>query len=158
TTPPPLPRPTTPEAGSGAAIATPAVPEEVAELHDTEAIAAVEADESESESADTPEIDRETPPQVDPAAPIETHDGDPESAPSPRARSISGEIRIQKPRAASVKPDVPPDDGDEDDGPVITMVVGGDDDPTGPAMKPYRRKVKTDPPELAARAGEVDII
>ncbi|HEU0036812.1 MAG TPA: hypothetical protein VFQ53_39655 [Kofleriaceae bacterium] len=78
----------------------------------------------------------------------------------PRARSISGEIRVPSRRAASIKPPLPealePDD-DEDDEPQITVVQRDpDNDATGPRMVPVRRRrAKTDPPELAARAGEV---
>jgi len=76
----------------------------------------------------------------------------------PRARSVSGEIRVPRQRAASIKPPLPPDD--EESGPVITLEVDSDDDETGPrtiAPPPKRRQVKSDPPELAARAGEVDV-
>ncbi len=95
----------------------------------------------------------------------------------PRARSVSGEIRAPGRRAPSIRPPVPEptpggnDDDDDDDvddddesGPVITVEVAqgaGDDDETGPvhtAPAPVRkRKAKSDPPELYARAGEVDI-
>ncbi len=99
----------------------------------------------------------------------------------PRARSISGEIRVPVRRAPSIRPPIPEAHSDEDSGaasvidqisgPVITMevdepdegregagVVRPDEDPTGPRkLPPRRRKAKTDPPELAARAGEVNI-
>ena len=72
----------------------------------------------------------------------------------PRARTASGEIRIPPRRAESIRPAEPaPLD---ESGPVITIEVS--EDATGPARKPAarRRVVKTDPPELAARAGEVE--
>lgn len=89
-----------------------------------------------------------------------------EAAPAaerPRARSVSGEIRVPGRRAPSIRPPIPEPLGDEEDEgePVITMEAGPaevDEDPTGPRKLPARkRKAKTDPPELAARAGEVDI-
>lgn len=90
-------------------------------------------------------------------------DGIPDRA--PRARSVSGEIRVPKPRAESIKPMVEEDPYTDDDesGPVITMEVN-DDEPlpeeeTSPVKlpPPRRRAVKSDPPELAARAGEVEL-
>jgi hypothetical protein len=81
----------------------------------------------------------------------------------PRARSVSGEIRVPGRRAPSIRPPIPEAHGDDDDesGPVIIIEAGiaePDEDPTGPRKLPARRrKAKTDPPELAARAGEVDI-
>ncbi|MDQ3368188.1 MAG: hypothetical protein M3680_22415 [Myxococcota bacterium] len=79
----------------------------------------------------------------------------------PRARSISGEIRVPGRRAASIRPPMPEHE-EEDTGPIITIeaqaaaVAASDDDPTGPRKLPVRRrKARTDPPELAARAGEV---
>lgn len=86
-----------------------------------------------------------------------------DDVPKPRARSISGEIRVPRTRAASIKPPPPEThediDDDADEGPVISIEVPDpDEDPTGPTKLPQRkRKAKTDPPELAARAGEVDI-
>ncbi|MFN0245741.1 MAG: hypothetical protein ACKV2T_02460 [Kofleriaceae bacterium] len=83
----------------------------------------------------------------------------------PRPRSVSGEIRVPKPRAESIKPLVEEDPyTDEDEGPVITMEVDDDDamptipdEDTSPRKVPARRRaVKSDPPELAARAGEVE--
>ena len=72
----------------------------------------------------------------------------------PRARTASGEIRVPPRRAPSIKPEDRPIT--DESGPVITIEVS--EDATGPAKKPpaRRRVVKTDPPELAARAGEVD--
>jgi len=94
----------------------------------------------------------------------------------PRPRSVSGEIRVH-PRAPSVKPAMP-----DDSGPVITMeadeapeeitieagseqsgpavVKIGEDEDTGrakPAAPKRRRPAEPDPPELAARAGEVSL-
>ena len=78
----------------------------------------------------------------------------------PRARSISGEIRVPGRRAPSIRPQMPdPIDEDESE-PVMTIEVDdAEDDKTGPrkAIPMRKRKAKTDPPELAARAGEVDI-
>jgi hypothetical protein len=101
-------------------------------------------------------------------APPEEHAA--EGVPQPRARSISGEIRVPGRRAPSIKPVIPDEEiyGEEDDSaPVITMEVDDtsgpaspptSEDPTGPMkIVPKRRKVKTDPPELAARAGEVEL-
>ena len=85
-----------------------------------------------------------------------TNDGVPDR---PRARSVSGEIRVPGRRAPSIKPHPEPEYEDES-GPVITVEVTlpPDETPTGPRkVAPRRRNVKSDPPELAARAGEVDI-
>jgi hypothetical protein len=105
-------------------------------------------------------ITQKVPPAIiAPSVPVSNDAGDKVS----RARSVSGEIRVPIRRAPSIKPPMPEpltdddDDDDDESGPVITMEVDVDDDPTGPAHKPVRRRVKTDPPELAARAGEVDI-
>ncbi len=70
----------------------------------------------------------------------------------PRARTASGEIRL--PRAPSIKPPVP----DDASGPIITIEVA-EEDLTGPRkVAPKRRTpARTDPPELAARAGEVSM-
>nr|HEX4317482.1 hypothetical protein [Kofleriaceae bacterium] len=107
--------------------------------------------------------DREDTPTARPAARVRAHsepvvpagDGIVEQ---PRARSVSGEIRLPKPRAQSIKPDVPPED--EISAPVITIEVDSsahDEEPPPPVRKPAprRRIVEPDPPELAARAGEV---
>ncbi|HEY3804617.1 MAG TPA: hypothetical protein VGL61_18505 [Kofleriaceae bacterium] len=79
-----------------------------------------------------------------------------------RARSVSGEIRMHR-RAPSIKPPLP----DDDSGPVIVMeadtpprgvVVPGINEDTAPSRPaPPRRRLpaEPDPPELAARAGEV---
>ena len=85
----------------------------------------------------------------------------PEAAPDrPRARSVSGEIRVPVRRAASIRPPMPPDsDDDDDDEPLIVIEPGDPDDVTPGERKQAmrRRVVKTDPPELYARAGEVDL-
>ena len=73
------------------------------------------------------------------AEPAPTLDAVPER---PRARSISGEIRVPPARAASILP--PEETPFEDDEPSVKI-----------EMPVRRRKAKTDPPELAARAGEV---
>jgi len=77
----------------------------------------------------------------------------------PRARSISGEIRVPVRRAPSIRPPMPAPDSDDDEEPLIVIEPGSSDDsPTGArAMPPRRRAVKSDPPELYARAGEVDL-
>ncbi|HSR98899.1 MAG TPA: hypothetical protein VLM79_17700, partial [Kofleriaceae bacterium] len=74
-----------------------------------------------------------------------------------RTRSISGEIRVPIRRAPSIRPPFP--EPDEDDEPLITVEKGANDDATGPRKLPpmRRRIVKSDPPELRARAGEVDL-
>jgi hypothetical protein len=85
---------------------------------------------------------------------------------APRARSVSGEIKIPSRRAASIKPPLPEDrDTSDDSGPVITVVAASievaplEEPPTLPGLRPAprRRAVDPDPPELAARAGEVSI-
>jgi hypothetical protein len=81
----------------------------------------------------------------------------------PRARSVSGEIRVPTRRAASIRPPLPEPESEsesEDDEPLIVIEAGTDDDATGPRKlpaPPRRRAVKSDPPELYARAGEVDL-
>jgi hypothetical protein len=94
----------------------------------------------------------------------------------PRPRSVSGEIRVvQFRRAPSIRPPLPPvDELDEldanedeetinedpvDSGPVITMEVSSaDEDETVRFAAPRRKRpAKSDPPELAARFGEVEI-
>jgi len=127
------------------------------------------------EPADAPKVivDVAEDPQPDTVA----SDGD---VKVPRPRSASGEIRVQ-PRAPSVKPPMPEDSGpvitmEADEGPdgaeEITIEAGseqsgpsaiarfGDDEDTGrakPAPPQRRRPADPDPPELAARAGEVDL-
>ncbi len=104
----------------------------------------------------------------DAATPVDT--------PKPRARTASGEIRVAPRRAESIKPPFP-----EDSGPVVIMEAG---EPSGPVITieassrdsepvitiepnedferqrpmPRRKKpAEPDPPELAARAGEVQL-
>jgi hypothetical protein len=82
-------------------------------------------------------------------------DGAPDNA---RARSVSGEIRVPVRRAQSIRPTLP-DPDDDDDEPLIMIENGAPDaDASGPRRVPLRRRlVKSDPPELRARAGEVDL-
>jgi hypothetical protein len=112
------------------------------------------------------------PPPEAKAADTEAENGAPDR---PRPRSVSGEIRVvQFRRAPSIRPPMPPvdeadDEEDVDDavteepvdsGPVITMEVSSaDEDETVRMMTAPRRKrpAKSDPPELAARFGEVEI-
>ncbi len=80
-------------------------------------------------------------------------------APKPaRARSVSGEIRVPVKRAPSIRPPIR-DIADDDSGPVISIeVTTTAEEATGPRkVAVARRRVKSDPPELAARAGEVDM-
>jgi hypothetical protein len=89
-------------------------------------------------------------------------DAEPDAAApaTPRARSISDEVRVPlRQRAASIKPPMPdPHLGDdEDDEPMISIEESAVDDGKGPRMVPVRRRVKSDPPELKARAGEVSL-
>ncbi len=93
----------------------------------------------------------------------ENSDGVPDR---PRARTASGEIRVPGRRAPSIKPPVPEPHGDEDDesGPVMTIevdsgpIITAEDETAPRKMVPVRKKkAKTDPPELAARAGEVEL-
>lgn len=88
--------------------------------------------------------------------------------PAPRARSISGEIRVPGRRAPSIRPPLP-----EDSGPVISIEAGDPDaddaddvgEDTNPHQKPApeppkpqrRRPAEPDPPELAARTGEIGV-
>jgi hypothetical protein len=122
---------------------------------------------------DTPTL----PPHSDAAPPVDAApdaivDDGPSESDRPRARSISGEIRVPVRRAPSIRPPLPepepepqpepasePEPADEDDDePVIVIERGSDDEATGPrVMPPRRRAVKSDPPELRARAGEVDL-
>jgi len=78
----------------------------------------------------------------------------------PRARSQSGEIRLSGRRAPSIRPPLPTPEPEEDDEPLIVIEQGGllDDDTMPPRNLAQRRRiVKSDPPELYARAGEVDL-
>lgn len=99
---------------------------------------------------------------VEPEPEPEGPDTNPDPVPEkPRARSISGEIRIPVRRAPSIKPaEEDPYGGDDDEsGPVITIEVSHVEEDTSPRKVPVKRRVvKTDPPELAARSGEVDSI
>jgi hypothetical protein len=103
-----------------------------------------------------------------------------DSGPKPRARTASGEIRLPLPRAASVKPLLPDDSGpivlgDDASGPVITIEAEAEAEAEAGGAPGSRRETSTseeptdrkqaaprrtrpaepDPPELAARAGEV---
>ena len=113
---------------------------------------------------DDPSIPEAVVASVTPAAPAtpdpEGPDTNPDPVPEkPRARSISGEIRIPVRRAPSIKPpDEDPYADDDEESPVITIEVTPEED-TSPRKVPVKRRVvKTDPPELAARSGEVDSI
>src|SRR5205814_1637392 len=78
----------------------------------------------------------------------------------PRARSVSGEIRVPVRRAPSIKPPMPEPLEEDDDSPVIEIEAdAADEDPTGPrkVAPARRRQQKSNPPELAARAGEVEM-
>ena len=104
--------------------------------------------------------------------PTTTPEPDSDGAPDrPRARSVSGEIRVPVRRAASIRPPMPEPELDESDEPDIVIeppppvpppdpdATPSDDDMTGVRKRPLprRRAVKSDPPELYARAGEVDL-
>ncbi|HEY4178464.1 MAG TPA: hypothetical protein VGM90_16570 [Kofleriaceae bacterium] len=75
----------------------------------------------------------------------------------PRARSVSGEIRVPQRRAQSVRPEPVAIYEDDDSSPVISIEISPDEESTAPALviPKRKRKAKTDPPELAARAGEI---
>lgn len=108
----------------------------------------------------TPRLGVSPPPKVEePAASEPAVDSDGVPA-RPRARSISGEIRVPQRRAPSIRPAME-DPLEDESGPVITLEADepGEDDATGPRTIPVarRRKVKSDPPELYARAGEVNV-
>ncbi|HTR55971.1 MAG TPA: hypothetical protein VMJ10_35085, partial [Kofleriaceae bacterium] len=146
-----------------------------------------------------PVVAPEPPPP--PAAVVGAKPAEPEGTPDPaaprqRARSVSGEIRVPKLRAQSIKPPLPEDDdevevsgpiiaieagepsgrtaipfalGDEPtlpSGPIISIEVGEDEpgdrseeptDRSRPAPPRRTRPAEPDPPELAARAGEVQL-
>ncbi len=101
-----------------------------------------------------------------------------EAAP-PRSKTASGEIRVPQPRAPSIKPPLPDDSGEivvvgetsepfkRDSAPVIEIEADegtpyepvisiGEGDESKPVPK-RRRPADPDPPELAARAGEVQL-
>jgi hypothetical protein len=138
-TPPPEPRPL-PASTPPPATSSPAIPLVPRAAPDAITLPPVNADDP-----------------IDPPAP--SHDAVPDR---PRARSVSGEIRVPSRRAPSIRPPMPapePDD-DDDDEPLIVIERGPpDEDATGPRQPapPRRRQVKSDPPELYARAGEVDL-
>jgi len=118
----------------------------------TPVIIVVDDDQDATPSGDMPSIRRSSSPSI-----TATNEGAPDQ---PRARSISGEIRVPVRRAASIRPPMPqPDGDDEDDEPLIVIEHGEPDDDTTGSRKPgpRRRAVKSDPPELYARAGEVDL-
>ncbi|MGE3547448.1 MAG: hypothetical protein AB7L28_26215, partial [Kofleriaceae bacterium] len=147
----------------GAAIATDVTPPE----RSIEASAAVTPREVSIESAITPREGTGRPstePLEGTGRPsTEPLDGAAVEQPAPRTRSISGEIRIPIRRAPSIRPSMPDPllaDGEDDDVPEISVEPAKlpDEDPTGPRkLPPRRRVVKPDPPELAARAGEVTV-
>ena len=88
----------------------------------------------------------------DPAKPAEPDDDDDDDEPRPPPRQ----------RAASIRPPMPDphlddDEDDEDDEEPLISIEDTLADDDGPRMVPVRRRVKTDPPELAARAGEVSL-
>jgi hypothetical protein len=162
--------------GEAAKPAEPAPPEPIAPPEPAAAVAAEPAPEPPIEPAPAPPVDAV-----------------PEAAPVQRARSVSGEIRVPKLRAASIKPPMPADeepteasgpiiaieagepsgrtaapDGDEPtltSGPIISIEVdesegGPSEEPTDrsrPAPPRRTRPAEPDPPELAARAGEVQL-
>lgn len=98
-------------------------------------------------------------------------------AAKPRSRTASGEIKIpiRQPRAPSIKPPLPDDSGPvvmmeagEPSGPVVTIEADepeltierpSTEDVTEPRKVPKRKRpvAQPDPPELAARAGEVQL-
>jgi hypothetical protein len=80
-------------------------------------------------------------------------------APDPsRARSVSGEIRVPSRRAASIRAPMPPPGTDDTDEPLIVIEPSGSDEDIDLRTPTRRRRaVKSDPPELYARAGEVDL-
>jgi hypothetical protein len=129
----------------------------------------------------TPIVD--SPPATEAAA-----DAVPNAVPERRARSVSGEIRVPRQRAQSIKPVL--DDFEHESGPVIVeqivessapviSIEAGEpsvpvrviemeadaphgDEPTDLQATPLpvprrKRPAEPDPPELAARAGELDL-
>ena len=83
--------------------------------------------------------------------------------PQPRARSVSGEIRVPGRRAPSIKPPMPEDSGpvisleaDEPDDAIIEVKPAPEDETDRKLAAPRRKRpAEPDPPELAARAGEL---
>jgi hypothetical protein len=104
-----------------------------------------------------PQLDDDTDPVII-VVPPSTEGSDGIPAPQPRARSVSGEIKIPK-RAPSIRPPLPIEDIDS--GPVITIEQEPPEEEPPPTIKvvPQRKKrvVQPDPPELAARGGEIDV-
>ncbi len=87
-----------------------------------------------------------------------------DGVPGSRPRSVSGEIRVPRVRAQSIKPEPPEGSGEtasslDESGPTIITVEVDEEiaAAASAAMVPVRRrKAKTDPPELAARGGEIE--
>ncbi|MBV8757233.1 MAG: hypothetical protein JO257_08170, partial [Deltaproteobacteria bacterium] len=99
----------------------------------------------------------------------EAEDAVPEQ-PAPRARSVSGEIRVPGRRAPSIRPPLPEDSGpvisieaDEPDGDEVGEDTNPHQKPAPPAPPPpkpvpqRKRPAEPDPPELAARTGEIGV-
>jgi len=116
-----------------------------------------------SEYEDAPAPSEPEPDEPDPP-PIEIEVLDPEESVRPtrlRPRGISSELGGPvRPRAASIRPPVPIPhlDDDEDDEPMISIeedAAAAADRAAHAALS--RRQVKTGPPELKARAGEVSL-
>jgi len=104
-----------------------------------------------------------------------------DATPEPQARTVSGEIRVPYRRAPSIRPPLP--DFEDESGPVLSLEAGepsgpiitlepdeddeaaepppppaGSDEPTDRGRRAPPRRVRPadpDPPELAARAGEI---
>ncbi len=143
------------------------------------------AEPSKADAAAPPETAPPAEAAAPPAEAAPSPDAPPPGAPKPRSKTASGEIRV--PRAQSVKPPLPDDSGpivvleesisgpvpqtkvptSRDSNPVIEFEAdeGGDYEPVieigiGNESKPVpkrRRPADPDPPELAARAGEVQL-
>jgi hypothetical protein len=78
----------------------------------------------------------------------------------PRARSISGEIRVPVRRAPSIRPPLPDAESDDEEPLMIMIEMREEDEDLAPRRPPPVRRrpvVKSNPPELQARAGEVDL-
>ena len=164
---------------------------------ETKTVEAAPAPAPEPAPAPAPPEPPATPPPPAPAAAEAKPEPEPapapEATPAPqRARSVSGEIRVPKLRAQSIKPPLPEDEDDvEVSGPIISIEVTSETSgrvPTGdeltlpsgpiisievddsdadrseeptdrsrPAPPRRTRPAEPDPPELAARAGEVQL-